>query len=142
MVHGGAGTATKASYSPERAQQYVDILTEVLETGGRILENGGSSLDAVEACIRIMEDSPMFNAGKGAVFNEFGNNELDASFMDGKTLNAGAVTGVSTIKNPITAARKVMEESPHVMLAGKGAEAFAGKMGLRGGRYTWENDYQ
>jgi len=130
VVHGGAGTATKASYSPERAQQYVDKLTEVLETGGRILEKGGSSLDAVEACIRIMEDSPMFNAGKGAVFNEFGKNELDASFMDGKTLNAGAVTGVSTIKNPITAARKVMEKSPHVMLAGKGAEAFARKMGL------------
>jgi len=130
VVHGGAGTATKASYSPERAQQYVDKLTEVLEAGGRILEAGGSSLDAVEACIRIMEDSPLFNAGKGAVFNEFGKNELDASFMDGRTLNAGAVAGVSTIRNPISAARTVMEKSNHVMLAGKGAEDFAGRMGL------------
>jgi beta-aspartyl-peptidase (threonine type) len=130
VIHGGAGTATRESYSPERTRQYKEKLGEVLEKGRQILEDGGSSLDAVEAAIRIMEDSPLFNAGKGAVFNENGENELDASIMDGKTLNAGSVAGVSTVRNPITAARAVMEKSNHVMLAGRGAESFARDAGL------------
>jgi beta-aspartyl-peptidase (threonine type) len=130
VIHGGAGTATKESYSRERTRQYQEKLSEALEEGRRILENGGSSLDAVEAAIRIMEDSPLFNAGKGAVFNEYGRNELDASIMDGKALNAGSVAGVSTVRNPISAARAVMERSKHVMLAGRGAESFAREVGL------------
>jgi beta-aspartyl-peptidase (threonine type) len=130
VVHGGAGTATKADYSPESAQQYIDKISEVLNTGQQILEQGGTSMDAVEAAIRIMEDSPLFNAGRGAVFNALGQNELDASFMDGKNLDAGAVAGVRTIKNPISAARAVMEKSGHVMLTGEGAERFAGTIGL------------
>jgi beta-aspartyl-peptidase (threonine type) len=95
-----------------------------------VLERGGSSLDAVEAAIRILEDNPLFNAGKGAVFTHEGTNELDASIMDGKTLNAGAVAAVKHIRNPISLARLVMEKSPHVMLTGDGAEAFAKKMGV------------
>lgn len=130
VIHGGAGTATKEDYSPERTQQYVDKISEVLKAGQQVLEQGGSSLDAVEAAIRIMEDSPLFNAGKGAVFNAEGKNELDASFMDGKSLDAGAVAGVRTVKNPISAARAVMEKSGHVMLTGAGAEKFASAIGL------------
>src|SRR5439155_7467581 len=95
-----------------------------------ILAKGGTSLDAVEAAIRVLEDSPLFNAGKGAVFTHEGKNELDASIMDGKTLKAGAVAGVTIIKNPISAARAVMEKSKHVMMIGRGAEVFATKTGL------------
>ncbi|MEA3476882.1 MAG: isoaspartyl peptidase/L-asparaginase [Bacteroidota bacterium] len=130
VIHGGAGYGKKSDLSPEREKQYIDKLTEVLETGAGLLEKGGSSLDAVEACIRIMEDSPLFNAGKGAVFNECGENEMDASIMDGKSLDAGAVAGVSSIRNPISAARMVMEHSKHVMLSGQGAEIFASDQGL------------
>lgn len=124
VIHGGAGGILKQNFTPEKKAEYIAKLNEAIETGYTIIENGGTSLDAVEATIKILEDSPMFNAGKGAVFNAAGQNELDASIMDGKTLNAGAVAGINTVKNPISLARKVMEESPHVMMVGDGAEKF------------------
>ena len=130
VIHGGAGTILKKDMSPEKEKEYTEKLTEALEAGYKILESGGSSLDAVEQSIRIMEDSPLFNAGKGAVFTNAGTNELDASIMDGKTLAAGAVAGIKHVKNPITLARKVMENSPHVMMTGEGAETFAKKQNL------------
>src|SRR5689334_4990840 len=130
VMHGGAGTITRASMTPEREKQYREKLEEALRTGHAILAKGGTSIDAVEASIRVLEDSPLFNAGKGAVFTHEGKNELDASIMDGKTLKAGAVAGVTIIRNPISAARAVMEKSKHVMMAGRGAELFATKMGL------------
>lgn len=125
VIHGGAGTIMKENMTPELEKQYNDKLTEAIKTGHDILKNGGSSMDAVEATIRVMEDSPLFNSGKGAVFTHDGINSLDASFMDGQTLNAGAVAGVTTVKNPISLARKVMTDSEHVMLSGEGADAFA-----------------
>ncbi len=125
VIHGGAGGPPKGAYSPEKEQQYRDKMTEALKAGAAILQNNGSSLDAVEAAIRILEDSPLFNAGKGAVLDDQGKAEMDASIMDGKTLMAGAVAGVMTIKNPISAARRVMTNSPHVLLIGGGAEKFA-----------------
>ncbi len=130
VIHGGAGTIIKKNLTDEVEKKYQDKLTEALNTGYQILEKGGSSTDAVEAAIKIMEDSPLFNAGKGAVFTNAGTNEMDASIMEGETLNAGAVGGISTVKNPITAARLVMEKSQHVMLTGEGANAFAKKNGL------------
>ena len=125
VIHGGAGTIKKANMSEEQEVAYRKILQEALDTGYSILENGGTSLDAVQETVNVMEDSPLFNAGKGAVFNSAGKNELDASIMDGKTLNCGAVAGVSHLKNPINAARIVMDKTRHVMLSGKGAEDFA-----------------
>ncbi len=130
VVHGGAGTITRASMTPETEKQYRETLEGALRTGHGVLAKGGSSLDAVEATIRVLEDSPLFNAGKGAVFTHEGRNELDASIMDGRTKKAGAVAGVTIIRNPITAARAVMEKSAHVMMVGRGAELFATKMGL------------
>ena len=130
VIHGGAGTITRAGMSAEREAQYRAGLTEALKTGQAILAKGGSSLDAVEATIKVMEDSPLFNAGKGAVFTHDGKNELDASIMDGKTMKAGAVAGLTIVKNPISAARAVMEKSKHVMLIGRGAELFATSVGL------------
>lgn len=130
VIHGGAGNITKSSIPPEMAAKFEAKLTEVLSHGDSILKAGGTSLDAVEACVRLMEDCPIFNAGKGAVFNADGRNELDAAIMDGKTGLAGAVAGVTTIKNPISAARAVMEKSNHVMLMGKGAELFAAENGI------------
>ena len=130
VVHGGAGTILKKNMSPELEASYQEKLSEGLLAGYRILAAGGSSLDAVEATIRIFEDSPLFNAGKGAVFTAEGKNELDASVMVGSTRQAGAVAGVTGIKNPITAARAVMEATPHVLLAGKGAELFAAAQGI------------
>src|SRR5688500_16724339 len=130
VIHGGAGTILKSQMSPEKEKAYTDALNEALEKGSAILSQGGSALDAVEASVRILEDNPLFNAGKGAVFTNEGKNELDASIMSGKTLEAGAVAGVTTIKNPISAARAVMEKSAHVMMAGKGAEQFAAQVGL------------
>jgi beta-aspartyl-peptidase (threonine type) len=131
VIHGGAGTISRASMSSEMEQAYTDVLEEALSLGYGILEKGGSSLMAVVETIRILEDSPLFNAGKGAVFTHEGKNELDASIMDGKTLAAGAVAGITTIKNPIKAALAVMTQSPHVMLSGKGAEQFASEKGLQ-----------
>ena len=129
-VHGGAGMMERSDFTPEIRQAYAEKLSEALNAGGSILEQGGASLDAVEAAVRVLEDSPLFNAGKGAVFSAAGINEMDASVMDGKTGKAGAVAGVTVIRNPISAARRVMEASPHVMLAGAGAEAFAAEQGL------------
>lgn len=125
VIHGGAGTILKKNMTDDKEQQYMKALNDALDIGERILKNGGSSMDAVEQTIQSMENSPLFNAGRGAVFTNAGTNELDASFMEGKNLNAGAVGGVSTIKNPITAARAVMEKSDHVFLSGRGAETFA-----------------
>lgn len=130
VIHGGAGTITRANMSPEAEKQYRETLEQALRTGHAILAKGGSSLDAVEATVRVMEDSPLFNAGKGAVFTHEGRNELDAAIMDGKTKKAGSVAGVTIIKNPITAARAVMEKSEHVMMVGRGAELFATRAGL------------
>jgi L-asparaginase / beta-aspartyl-peptidase len=125
VIHGGAGVIRKGSLSPEREKQYRVKLEEALLAGYKALQAGRSSLDAVEIAIRILEDSPLFNAGKGAVFTADGKNELDASIMNGKTLAAGAVAGLHHVKNPITLARAVMEKSPHVMMIGDGAEKFA-----------------
>jgi len=129
-IHGGAGTILKENMTPELEKQYEEKLTEALEAGAEILKNDGSSLDAVTAAIQVMENSPLFNAGKGAVFTAEGTNEMDASIMDGSNLMAGAVAGVKHIKNPILAARAVMEHSPHVMLIGSGAEEFARNQGV------------
>lgn len=124
-IHGGAGTILRENMSPEMEKAYTAKLEEAIRVGYEILKNGGSSLDAVEQTIHVLEDSPLFNAGKGAVFTHDGENEMDAAIMDGNTLGAGAIAGVKTVKNPISLARKVMEASPHVMLSGKGAEQFA-----------------
>ena len=129
-IHGGAGTILKASMTPEREGEYIRALESALRAGYAILDQGGTSLDAVEAAVRSMEDSPLFNAGKGAVFNHEGRNELDASIMNGSTKAAGAVASVTIIKNPISAARAVMEKSPHVMMTGRGAELFATSVGI------------
>ena len=125
VIHGGAGTIKKENMTPELERQYNDKLTESIQAGHAILKNGGSAMDAVEASIRIMEDSPLFNSGKGAVFTHDGINSLDASFMDGETLNAGAVAGTTRVKNPISLARKIMTDSEHVLLSGAGADEFA-----------------
>lgn len=130
VIHGGAGTILKKNMSPEREKQYIDKLTEVLKVGEEVLKNGGTSLDAVTKAIVIMENSPLFNAGKGAVFTAEGENEMDASIMDGSNLKAGAVGGIRNVKNPILAARAVMENTVHVMLAGEGALEFAKAEGL------------
>ncbi|HRD39239.1 MAG TPA: isoaspartyl peptidase/L-asparaginase [Bacteroidia bacterium] len=124
-IHGGAGTILKKNMTPEKEKAYHEKLAEALKAGYTVLQKGGTSLDAVEAAIVVMEDSPLFNAGKGSVFNSDGKNEMDAAIMDGSNLKAGAVAGVHTIKNPIKAARAVMEKSEHVMLIGDGAEKFA-----------------
>ena len=129
-IHGGAGTITRKNMTPEKESAYRSKLKEALNTGYVILETGGTSLNAVEATIQIMEDSDLFNAGKGAVFTNAGTNELDASIMDGSNLEAGAVAGVKTVKNPISAARKVMDETWHVMLSGDGADQFAKEQNL------------
>ena len=130
VIHGGAGTIDPANLSPEQEAEYRQALERALEAGYAVLDGGGSSLDAVEAAIVTMEDSPLFNAGKGAVFTHEGRNELDASIMDGRTRAAGAVAGVRTVKNPVRAARAVMDASPHVMLSGEGADGFAASQGL------------
>jgi beta-aspartyl-peptidase (threonine type) len=131
VIHGGAGTILRQQMTPEMEKAYIDTLTIALRTGYAILARGGTSLDAVEATIRVMEDSPLFNAGKGAVFTAEGTNELDASIMDGRTLAAGAVAALQRVKNPISLARLVMEKSPHVMMVGSGAEEFAKSQGVK-----------
>lgn len=129
VIHGGAGTILKSQMTPEKEKAYQQGLQQALDAGNAVLKGGGAALDAVEAAIKTMEDNPLFNAGKGAVFTNEGKNEMDAAIMDGKTLKAGAVAGVTVVRNPITAARAVMEKSEHVMLAGKGAEQFAAQNG-------------
>lgn len=123
-LHGGAGYVSK-DMPEERKQAYLESLEEALAIGSEILENGGSALDAVEKTINYLEDNELYNAGKGAVFTSEGKNELDAAIMDGATLNAGAITGVTTVKNPISLARKVMTDSKHVFFSAEGAEKFA-----------------
>lgn len=130
VIHGGAGTITKAQMTEDTEAEYIATLNMALDAGEEILRNGGTSLDAVQRVVMLMEDSPLFNAGKGAVFTHDGKNELDAAIMDGKTLQAGAVAGVHTIKNPVVAARAVMEKTEHVLLAGSGAEEFAATQGI------------
>ena len=130
VIHGGAGTIKRESISSDTEAEYRAKLLESLQKGYSVLENGGSSLDAVIAAIKIMEDSPLFNAGKGAVFTHNGLNELDASIMDGKTLKAGAVGAVRNVKNPIELARLVMEKTWHVLLIGEGARLFAEDQGV------------
>ena len=130
VIHGGAGTILKSQMTPEKEKAYQEGLRRALEKGDSILKAGGTALDAVEATVRVLEDNPLFNAGKGAVFTNAGRNELDAAIMDGRNLAAGSVAGVTVIRNPISAARAVMEKSPHVMMAGKGAEDFASQQGL------------
>ncbi len=129
-IHGGAGVILKRNLSPEMEKAYRHMLDSALTVGEKVLAKGGSSLDAVEKVIRVMEDCPLFNAGKGAVFSHDGYNELDAAVMDGSNLMAGAVAGVRNVKNPISLARKVMTNSDHVMLSGKGATDFAREQGL------------
>lgn len=129
-VHGGAGGGAKGTMTAEQEKQYTGKLTEALKVGSDILSKGGRSLDAVEAVVRFLEDCPLFNAGRGAVLNADGKAELDASVMDGATGMAGSVAGVTTVRNPVAAARLVMEKTPHVMLAGAGAEEFARSMKL------------
>jgi beta-aspartyl-peptidase (threonine type) len=130
VIHGGAGTIKRENMTPEKEAAYHAALTQALDSGYAVLQRGGKSIEAVIAAIKVMEDSPLFNAGKGAVFTNEGKNELDASIMDGGNLMAGAVAGVTTIRNPITAAYAVMTKSEHVMMIGKGAERFAELNGL------------
>lgn len=130
VIHGGAGNITPERITPEKKGLYEQKLKEALAAGEIILASGGTAMEAVIAAVQLMEECPLFNAGKGAVFNAEGKNELDASIMDGKTLKAGAVAGVTTIKSPVAAARRVMDSSAHVLLAGRGAEEFARVQGL------------
>jgi len=129
-VHGGAGVIERGDLTPAKEAAYRAGLAAALEAGRKVLAAGGTSLDAVEATIRVLEDDPLFNAGRGAVFTADGHNELDASIMDGTTRRAGAVAGVTRTRNPITLARAVMEKSPHVMLARDGADRFSVEQGL------------
>ncbi len=130
VIHGGAGTIRKENMSDSLEQAYKEKLEEAIRTGHEILANGGTALEAVQRTINVMENSPLFNSAKGAVFTNEGKNELDASIMDGETLNAGAVAGVTNVKNPINLAYEVMVNSDHVLLSGKGAEQFAKEQGL------------
>jgi L-asparaginase / beta-aspartyl-peptidase len=129
-IHGGAGNLKKLGLTPEQEKEYLGVIDSALSVGNVILQNGGTSLEAVEAAIRIMEDSPLYNAGKGSVFTHDGINEMDAAVMDGSNLNCGAIAGCRTIKNPISAALAVMKDDNFVMLSGAGAEEFAMSKGL------------
>ncbi|CAL65724.1 isoaspartyl peptidase/L-asparaginase family protein [Christiangramia forsetii] len=124
-IHGGAGTLIKGKMTPDKEKEYRNILQLALDESFKILQNKGSAIEAVEKAVIIMEDSPLFNAGKGSVFTADGTHEMDAAIMEGKTRNAGAVSLITGIKNPISLAKMVMEKSPHVLLAGKGAMDFA-----------------
>jgi beta-aspartyl-peptidase (threonine type) len=130
VLHGGAGVIERANMNPTTEAAYRAGLTKAIEAGAQVLERGGSSMDAVEAAIRILEDDPLFNAGRGAVFAADGTNQLDAAIMDGATLRAGAVADVTCTRHPISLARAVMEKSPHVFLAGPGADEFSVTAGL------------
>ena len=130
VIHGGAGIIERARVSPENDKAIRAALALSLETGSAILKKGGSSLDAVEASVRVLEDDPHFNAGRGAVFTYEGTNELDAAIMDGRDRRGGAVTGITKTKNPIGLARAVMEHSPHVLLSREGADRFSAEQGL------------
>lgn len=129
-IHGGAGTILKSKMTEEKETAYKTALQTALDIGHSILKKGGSAADAVESAVKSLEDSPLFNAGKGSVYNSEGKHEMDASFMEGKTRNAGAIATVKNVKNPISLARKVMEESEHVFLVGDGANQFAKMQGI------------
>ncbi len=130
VVHGGAGVIERSQLGPKGDSEYRAGLTQAIETGAKVLDRGGSSLDAVEATIKVLEDNPLFNAGRGAVFTIDGRNEMDAAVMDGATLRAGAVADVTRTRHPISLARAVMEKTPHVFLIGQGADAFSVQAGL------------
>jgi L-asparaginase / beta-aspartyl-peptidase len=130
VVHGGAGVIERPALGPKGDAAYRAALTTATEAGAKVLDRGGSALDAVETVLNILEDDPLFNAGRGAVFTAEGKNELDASIMDGSNLKAGAVAGVTHTRHPISLARAVMEKSPYVMMAGPGADAFGSRVGL------------
>lgn len=129
VIHGGAGVILRAELGPEREAEYRAKLAEAVEAGYAVLDRGGPALEAVTTVVTLLEDSPLFNAGRGAVFNADGICELDAAIMDGRTLAAGAIAGVHQIKNPVQLARDVMLKSPHVLLIGDGAEKFAQSLG-------------
>ena len=137
VIHGGAGVIERDQMTAEREEAVRAALGEALAVGSAILNRGGSALDAVEATVRVMEDAPYFNAGRGAVFTAAGVNELDAAIMDGATREAGAVAGVTATRHPISLARAVMEQSEHVMLAGSGADAFSREHGLEQAEPSW-----
>jgi L-asparaginase / beta-aspartyl-peptidase len=130
VMHGGAGVIERGSMNAKTEAEYRDSLSAALQTGASVLDKGGSAVDAVEATIRLMEDNPLFNAGKGAVFTAEGKNELDAAIMDGSNMMAGSVAAVTHTRHPISLARAVMEKSPHVMLVGAGADAFGAAHGI------------
>lgn len=130
VIHGGAGVIERVALGPEGDKAYRAALTAATEAGAKVLDSGGSSLDAVEAALHALEDDPLFNSGHGAVFTAEGKNEMDSSIMDGATLRAGAVAGSTTARHPISLARAIMEKSPYVMMAGPGADKFGAKAGL------------
>jgi beta-aspartyl-peptidase (threonine type) len=130
VVHGGAGVIARANLTPAAEASYRASLKQAIEAGAKVLDSGGSALDAIEATINILEDNPLFNAGHGACFSADGKNELDSAIMDGSNLKAGAVAGVTRTRHPISLARAVMEKSKYVMLAGQGADGFAASVGL------------
>ena len=127
-IHGGAGTLVKGMMTPELETQYKKALKRALDKAYQFLEHGRSAVDAVEEAVKLLEDSPLFNAGKGSVFTANGTHEMDAAIMDGKTLNAGSVSLITGIKNPVSLSRDVMEKSEHVFLAGEGAMQFANEL--------------
>lgn len=129
-IHGGAGALSRSRMTPEREQEYREALAAIVRAGQKVLASGGTAVDAVQRAVTLLEDSPLFNAGHGAVFTSAATHELDAAIMDGASLNTGAVAGVHTVKSPIALARAVMENSDHVLFAGEGAEAFARDHGL------------
>jgi beta-aspartyl-peptidase (threonine type) len=137
VAHGGAGIITRADLSPAQEAAYRGAMAAAAEAGAAVLRQGGPALDAVEAAVRVLEDDPLFNAGRGAVFTAEGRIELDAAVMDGRTLKAGAVAGVTVPRHPVSLARAVMERSPHVLLTGAGADAFAGAEGLEMAPAGW-----
>lgn len=128
-IHGGAGTITKSKMTPELEKAYTSALNEALRIGQQVLDTGGLAIDAVESAVRYLEDSPLFNAGKGAVFNHEGKNEMDAAIMDGRDLSCGSLTGVTCLKNPISGARLVKDSSEHVFLSGDSGQAFCVQRG-------------
>lgn len=129
-LHGGAGNVEKMNLTPEQQKQYLHVMDSALHVGYEFLKSGGTSVDAVEKVINILEDSPLFNAGKGSVFSHDGKNEMDAAIMDGKTMDAGALAGVTRIKNPISAAKLIMRKSNSIFLQGEGAESFVSEKGM------------
>lgn len=137
VIHGGAGVIERSKITPEKDAEIRAALNGALDAGSKVLSSGGTALDAVEAAVRLLEDDPNFNAGRGAVFTWDGRNEMDASIMDGRTRAAGAATGVTATRNPISLARTVMEKSPHVFLSGQGADQFSREQGLEQAPPEW-----